>query len=218
MKRNFDSPLLGYRKRNTGEIKEMIESTWVGLDYKGDGIFDILADKFNPDKSNLELYSSKDIEFFMYEQTLANNYLNRFEDIAGINLDGKLVMLDAESSLSEFIANNTVNGVNPATNTFIGAFLYPDITGRNTILTNGNYNGYVEVEVGKSISVPIVFEYYLDNETVNNITKGIYFDLRDSLINEPQHYMVEITANYDYTSSGSILNSTTLLVDEATEE
>jgi len=218
MKRNFDSPLLGYRKRNTGEIKEMIESTWVGLDYKGDGIFDILADKFNPDKSNLELYSSKDIEFFIYEQTLANNYLNRFEDIAGINLDGKLVMLDAESSLSEFIANNTVNGVNPATNIFIGAFLYPDITGRNTILTNGNYNGYVEVEVGKSISVPIVFEYYLDNETVNNITKGIYFDLRDSLINEPQHYMVEITANYDYTSSGSILNSTTLLVDEATEE
>lgn len=218
MKRDFDSPLLGYRKRNTGEIKEMIESTWIGLDYQGDGTFNTLSDKFNPDKSNIELYSTRDIEFFLYEQNLSNNYINRFEDISGINLDGHLVMLDSESSISEFIANNTVNGVNPATNTFIGAFLYPDITGRNTILTNGNYNGYIEVEVGKSVSIPIVFEYYLDNETVNNITKGIYFDLRDSLVNEPQHYMVEITANYDYTSTGSILNSTTLLSDDASQE
>ena len=27
--------------------------------------------------------------------------------------------------------------------------------------------------------------------------------------------MIELTANYDYTATGSLLNSTTLLVDEA---
>ena len=218
MKRDFDSPLIGYRKRNTGEIKDIIEATWIGLDYQGGGMFNILQDSFNPGKTDLDLYREKDIDFFIYEPTLANNYLNRFEDISAINGDGNLVMLDNETSISEFIANNTVNGVNPATNTFVGAFLYPDIIGRNTILTNGSYNGYIEVEVGKSISIPIVFEFYLDNETLNKITKALYFDIRDSLVNEAQHFMVEITANYDYTSSGSILNSSSLLYDEATQE
>ena len=146
---------------------------------------------------------------------MRRNYLNRFEDISGLNKDGNEIFLDSETSISEFIANNNVNGVNPAVNTFIGAFLYPDITGRSTLLTSGGYNSYIEIEVGKSVSIPIVFEYYIDGEVLKKITKGLYFDIRDSLVNEPQHYMIELTANYDYTSTGSMLNSTTLLVDEA---
>lgn len=216
MKRDFDSPLIGYRKRNTGEIKAMVESTWIGLDYKGDGTFDQLHTSFNLDESTIKLYNNKSVDFFLYDNNLSNNYLNRFEDISGLNKDGNEIFLDSESSISEFIANNKVNGVNPGINTFVGAFLYPDISGRNTLLTDGGYNSYIEVEVGKSVSIPIVFEYYIDGETVKSITKGLYFDIRDSLVNEPQHYMIEITANYDYTSTGSLLNSTTLLVDEAT--
>ena len=151
----------------------------------------------------------------MYENNLSNNYLNRFEDISALNRDGNVIYLDAETSLSEFIAQNNVNGINPETNTFIGAFLYPDITGRSSILTEGGYNSSIEIEVGKSISVPIMMEYYIDGEHLNQITKALYFDLRDSLINEPQHFMLEVTANYDYSSTGSVLNSSTLLMDEA---
>ena len=217
MKRDFDSPLLGFRKRDTGEIKGMIESTWIGLDYKGNGTFDQLSASFNIDQSTIDMYKSKDIDFFIYENNLSNNYLNKFEDIVGINSDGNAVYLDDLTSISEFIADNIVNGVNPSTNSFIGAFLYPDILGRNTLLTEGNYNSFIEVEVGKSISIPVVFEYYLDGETVKTITKGLYFDLRDSLINDPQHYMVELTANYDYTATGSMLNSSSILIDNATE-
>lgn len=216
MKRDFDSPLLGYRKRNSGEIKAMIESTWIGLDYKGNGAFDQYRSSFNAEATNLELYKAKTIDFFLYENNLSNNYLNRFEDIAGLNKDGNIIYLDEQASISEFIINNKVNGINPSINTFVGAFLYPDITGRSTILTEGGYNSYIEIEVGKSISVPVIFEYYIDGEILKTITKGLYFDLRDSLVNDPQHYMVEITANYDYTSTGSLLNSSTLLVDEAT--
>lgn len=215
MKRDFDSPLLGFRKRQTGEIKSFMESTWIGLDYKGGGVFEQFKSSFNAEESNIEKYRNKDIDFFLYEKSLSNNYLNRFEDISGLNKDGNEIFLDSETSISEFIANNNVNGVNPAVNTFIGAFLYPDITGRSTLLTSGGYNSYIEIEVGKSVSIPIVFEYYIDGEVLKKITKGLYFDIRDSLVNEPQHYMIELTANYDYTSTGSMLNSTTLLVDEA---
>jgi flagellin-specific chaperone FliS len=81
MKRDFDSPLLGYRKRQTGEIKAMVESTWIGLDYQGGGIFNQLAASFNLDESQLELYKNKDIDYFVYSNTIDNNYLNRFEDI-----------------------------------------------------------------------------------------------------------------------------------------
>ena len=216
MKRDFDSPLLGFRKRDTGEIKGMIESTWIGLDYQGAGVFNQFSSKFNPDKSNIEMYKSKDIDFFMYENNLSNNYLNRFEDIVGIK-DGNAVYLDSETSISEFITNNIVNGVNPSTNTFIGAFLYPDITGRTSILTNGGENDFIEIEVGKSISIPIVFEYYIDGENIRSITKGLYFDLRDSLITDAKHYMLELTANYDYSSTGNVLNSSTILFDNVTE-
>ena len=215
MKRDFDSPLLGFRKRDSGEIKGIIESTWIGLDYKGNGVFDQLRTTYSLEESSTKLYKTKTIDFFMYENTLSNNYLNRFEDISGLNKDGNVVYLDYESSISEFILNNNVSGVNPATNTFVGAFLYPDITGRSSILTEGKYNSFIEIEVGKSVSIPITFEYYLDGETLKSVTKALYFDLRDSLINEPLHYMIELTANYDYTSTGSILNSSTLLVDEA---
>lgn len=215
MKRDFDSPLLGYRKRLTGEIKQYIESTWIGLDYKGNGVFEQYKSTFRPEDSNIEKYRDKDIDFFLYEKSLSNNYLNRFEDISGLNKDGNEIYLDSETSISEFIMNNNVSGLNPAVNTFIGAFLYPDITGRSSILTSGGYNAYIEIEVGKSISVPITFEYYIDGEVLKKITKGLYFDIRDSLVNDPQHYMVELTANYDYTATGSTLNSTTLLIDEA---
>ena len=215
MKRDYDSPLLGYRKRNTGEIKNFVQATWIGLDYKGEGVFNQLGDTLNAEGDLAQQYKNKNIEFFIYENNLSNNYLNRFEDISGVNKQGNTIYLDRESSISEFIAKNSVNGVNPGTATFTGAFLFPDIEGRSSILTNGGNNDYIEVEVGKSISIPITFEFYIDGETTSQITKALYFDLRDSLINEPVHYMIELTANYDYTSTGSLINST-MLIDEAT--
>ena len=214
MKKDYEQVLLGYRKRNTGEIKSYIESTWIGLDYKGNGVFEQYSDILNLDESTIDKYKNKGIDFFIYEKDLSNNYLTKFEDICGLNNLGNTIYLDKDSSISEFIARNTVNGVNPGTNTFIGAFLYPDITGRSSILTGGKYNDYIELESGKTISIPITFEYYIDGDYLKKVTKALYFDLRDSLVNEPLHYMIELTANYDYTSTGSLINATSL-VDEA---
>ena len=107
---------------------------------------------------------------------------------------------------------NILTGIRPTGNLHLGHYFGAT---RNWVLLQDEYNSYIEIEVGKSVSIPIVFEYYIDGEVLKKITKGLYFDIRDSLVNEPQHYMIELTANYDYTSTGSMLNSTTLLVDEA---
>ncbi len=40
-------------------------------------------------------------------------------------------------------------------------------------------DGYIEIEVGKSISILDVFQYFIDDEVIKSITKGLYFDLRD---------------------------------------
>lgn len=215
MKKDYSQMLLGYRKRNNGEIKNFVESTWIGLDYKGATTFEQLSSQMTLNDTNIEKYKNKGIDFFMYENTLSNNYLNRFEDICGVNRVGNTIYLDEESSISEFINVNNVLGSQPGTGTFLGAFLYPNIEGRKSILTEGNYNDACIIEPGQSVSIPLVLEYNIDGENISSITKAIYFDLRDSLIQEPKHYMVEVTANYDYTSTGNLINSASLF-DEVT--
>lgn len=218
IKKDFNQTLLGFRRRSSSDIT-VIGQSLVGLDFST-GVCEQLSAVSTTDtdeiKSAEEAYMSKDISFFKYLKDTTNNYIPRFEDICATDPDNNIIYLDYESSMSEFIANNTVNGLTFSAGAFVGAFLYPDIAGRKTILTDGNYNSYVELGVGKSISVPVMFEYYIDGETITKITKGLYFDLRDSLIQNPVHYMLEVTANYDYTSTGSLINNTSLSDEAAT--
>ena len=207
IRRNYSQALVGYRKRNEGEIRNIIDVTWVGLDYLGNGTFNQLSSTLSLEDTMTEKYSKKGADFFLYQQDYSNNYLTRFEDICGINELGSIVYLDDHTSISEFISLNTVNGITSGTGTFVGAFLYPDLLGRSNILTDGKYNSFVELETGKSLSIPITFEYSLDGEMLTEITKAIYFDLRDNLDQEPQHYMLEVTAHYDYSATGSLINA-----------
>ena len=63
------------------------------------------------------------------------------------------------------------------------------------------------MEVGESKVVPIVFEYYVDGTSMTKISKSLYFDIRNSLISNPKHYMIEVTGNYDYTATGDIYSN-----------
>lgn len=208
IRRDYSQALVAYRKRNEGEIRNIVDLTWVGLDFsEEDGTFTTLSSTLALEDTLTEQYSKKTPEWFIYEQDYSNNYLTKFEDICGTNDSGVVVFLDEQTALSEFISKNTVNGITAGTNTFVGAFLYPDLLAKTTILTNGTYNGYVELETGKSLSIPITFEYSLDGDLVNEITKALYFDLRDSYDQEPTHYMLEITAHYDFSSTGTMIGS-----------
>ena len=77
------------------------------------------------------------------------------------------------------------------------------------------------LDVGKSISVPLLFEYFLSSSETSSkseITKTIAFDLKTSLIRDIEHYMISITAKYDYTQSNSSIKGMGLqLNDELTE-
>ena len=73
------------------------------------------------------------------------------------------------------------------------------------------------LDVGKTLSIPILFEYYLtgniDTDT-NKITKTISFDIRPSLMHEAENYILSVTAKYDYSQINSSTNSNSLLDTE----
>ena len=46
-----------------------------------------------------------------------------------------------------------------------------------------------------------------DGTDMRKISKSLYFDIRNSLISNPKHYMIEVTGNYDYTATGDIYSN-----------
>lgn len=162
-------------------------------------------------------YTNKSDDWFIYKNSLYkgegtdNKYLMRFEDIQGTTSDQKSVFLDSNTSINNFFIRYKPEGFS-SVNNFNGAFLYPDLTNNNILMTEGGEKDCISIGVSKSITIPLVFEYYLDGSSINDtamtsITKSIYFDIRNSLISNPLHYMIEITGNYDFTATGDIYNN-----------
>lgn len=141
-----------------------------------------------------------------------NKFIMRYEDICGRNkTSDQLIYIDSSTSIVNFINTYKPNGFLQDTD-FAGAFLYPDIQSKASIITDGTNNDKVYIEEGESLTVPIVFEYYLDgkkSDTMDHtkVTKSLYFDLRNSLVKNPVHYMIEITGYYDTTSTGDMYNN-----------
>lgn len=148
---------------------------------------------------------------------LSNAYLMRYEDIVGTNKStGQMVYLDSQTSILSFITKYGPNRFNQDTEA-VGAFLYPNLMSRASILTDGGANDKVYIDKGEQLTIPVVFEYFLTNE--NSVTKSLYFDIRNSLIKNPMHYMIEVTGNYDFTSTGDMYSnfSNAELTDDVTE-
>lgn len=170
------------------------------------------------DKASVFFYKGRDIPSTVDNNGLAyvNNYVVRYEDIKGMSQSGDVVTLDSSTSLSTFnstygeynILDNFKNDSTAGSSItgYAGAFLYLDAIAKAQLLVDDFTENAKTVLAGNSISVPVKFEYYVEADTNDNgtVTKSLYFDIRNSLINEPIHYMVEVTGNYDFTSSGDI--------------
>ena len=78
-------------------------------------------------------------------------------------------------------------------------------------------NQYRVLEVGKSLSIPIIFEYFLDGEKLSSIMKTLAFDLRTSILQEPEHYILNVKAMYDYSQTNADLANNISLLDNLTE-
>ncbi len=133
---------------------------------------------------------------------ISNKYLLRYEDIMGTNkATGLPVYLDSQTSILSFITKYAPQGFTQDSDA-VGAFLYPNLLSRASILTDGDANDRVYIDKGEKLTIPITFEYFLTTDTNNTITKSLYFDIRNSLIKNPMHYMIEVTGNYDFTATG----------------
>ena len=81
----------------------------------------------------------------------------------------------------------------------------------------------MNIDVGKDVSIPITFEYCLNNTTGDNskpistITKSLYFALKDSLFVDAKNYLIELTVNNNYSSLNNYLDTVSLLQPEGTE-
>ena len=148
------------------------------------------------------------------ETKYLNQYILRYEDII-ITDNANSRYLDDQTSLTEVMnkvyysskgmgdANEKNSPSVSSTSQFVGGFLYPNLLSKAQILTSGGEQASKTIDMGSSLSIPIVFEYYVESGK-SAITKSLYFDLRNSLISDPLHYMIEVTGNYDYTTTGEI--------------
>ena len=168
------------------------------------------------------VYDNIPIEFYIYRNSIYNSdpqndyqnkFLMKYSDIQGENDNGKRIFLDEDTSIVNFLSNYILNRQNKdnrgfaQVSDFSGAFFYPNLVSGNQIITGGSEQSSKTIPVGESISIPIIFEYFLDGDKYTKITKSLYFDLRNSLISNPIHYMIQVTGNYDMTATGDVYSS-----------
>ena len=203
--------LLGYRSRS---INSMVtggkQQSWLTIDKVNgkENEFKVNTSEIILENDNFlnlnKIYSNLDINFFIpigYEYN-KNNYLLCYEHICKILPSGdaeQLIYLTENDSLLAFISgnnnsNNNINGINNISG-FVGGFFIPKLLTPNDLLCDKyTSNQYKEIQVGKSLTIPLIFEYFLDENT-NKITKTIAFDLKTSPIKNLDHYIISVTAN-----------------------
>ena len=140
--------------------------------------------------------------WYNYGLSNDNNWLMRYEDIVKVssnNENANYEYLTNNTTFRSFISSGGSIKNFSSQNSFVGGFVYPSLLSLDTILTSGEDKASKYIEVGESLSIPIEFEYYT-NSNSNSIVKSLYFDLRNSLIRDPYHYMIEFTGNYDMSS------------------
>ena len=207
---NNQQVLLGYRKRANNSTDSVSKIYWSCITINEENNMLSFNSGFTTTESINKIYESSTLNSFIYTNygstTSDNKYLMRYEDIKGMNKASQIVNLDDKTSIANFATNYQPTNFNVQSD-FNGAFLFPNILSKEQLLTEGGEKDSVFIEVGESKVLPIVFEYYVDGTDMTKISKSLYFDIRNSLISNPKHYMIEVTGNYDYTATGDIYSN-----------
>ena len=205
--------LLPYRNRNNSNL---YNSYWGFL--SKDENNNIIYDN-NTTHSYYSYSDIKDVYYYDNIDNSNNNYILKYEHLLNISLledNNTTAYLTNNISISEFIKNLSKSNLSY----YNGGFLIPEIISKNQILcSEKNRDQYTLLEVGKSISIPILFEYFLvptensNNSTNVSITKSLAFDIKPSLIRDPEHYILSVTAKYDYSQTLTSTQSYSKLID-----
>lgn len=230
---SYKQVLLGFRNRKgTANYVDVSTSSmkWRGISLE-DGVFKFVGElalvgnvNTVSDKSTESDYqkikNSKE-NWFIYPINSTNKFITRFEDIQGINRQEKIttpIFLDSSTNISTFISNYAPSDFKDV-DQYIGGFLYPDVMSKEMLMCENGEKGSRFIEVGESLSIPVVFEYFCTSGTPS-IQKSLYFDIRNSLVSNPKHFMIDVIGHNDYTSSSDIYtnNMNNIGQDDATDE
>ena len=166
------------------------------------------------ESDNVYNYNSID-KYFLYDNVdnSNNSYILKYEHFLNttLNNENDNRYLSNNVSLSDFIQGLSKSNVYE----YNGAFFIPELISRTQLLCDTiETNQYKIIDIGKSLSIPILYEYFLtgsDNVSNVQISKTLAFDLRPSLLKETDHYIITVTAKYDYSQiTASIQNNVSL--------
>ena len=158
--------------------------------------------------------ANNDFKTYLYSNVddSYNNYILKYENIKSLK-NSKSTYLSSNISLSNFIKNTNKTSVNY----YNGAFFIPELLSKSQILCDvKGKEQYKTLEVGNTLTIPLLFEYFLmpDDESTNvSISKSLAFDIKSSLIKDPEHYILTITAKYDYSQTLSATQSFQASID-----
>lgn len=180
---------------------------WNTIEADGD---ELTFKSFNePENFNINNYKYK------IDETVDNNFVLKYENIyiAG----DKPTYLTQNDSISRFCEK--ISAISPSS--LNGGVLIPQLANNTQLLCNSNNNRnmrnqYYKLDVAKSISIPVIFEYYLDGEGDNgqSVTKSLCFDIKTSLLQTPINYIMHISAEYNRTTDTQNLTNITSLKDK----
>ena len=207
---NNKQVLLGYRSRSNNVSFINSDISWQGVIYDK-GIYKVqsLSTDYNTDENLVkDVYNNMNEKFFLPIPVAGgslyfdNNYLLCYEHICKKVIEEGIesnIFLTPADSLSLFIQNSSTNGFTSLSD-FCGGFFIPKLlTNTDLLCDRFEKNQFKDLAIGKSISIPLIFEYYLSDK-LKSISKTIAFDLKTSTIKDPDHFVINVKANYKLTS------------------
>lgn len=141
-----------------------------------------------------DVVNEYDPQNFKYKIDENNNkYILKYEHIF-INESGTKIYLTEKDSLSAFCSRGNLNSSD-----LNGAILIPQLDNNTQLLCNSKQqlkNQFYKLDVGKTIAIPVIYEYYIDGSTIDSVQKTLCFDIKTSLMQSPVNYVVNIKSEY----------------------
>ena len=185
---NNQQMLLGFRDRDLSNGL----LTWQELTIQFDDTPSVIYSEDN--LSNVDnLYNSDDVSRFVYK-----NSIMKYEHIQYIPKDDDSVIkyFDSDTSITYELSeglNGLQNNYFNTINDLYGMFLIPNLLNKSQIICDTDKNNqYKKLNVGESISIPILCEYFINNQENKDIYKTIAFSLQTSLTKDIDNYIFKI--------------------------
>ena len=209
---NNSQLLLGFRNR----YAEKEQNTWGEITFtqttSSDNNVNIIASPVsNISNNTINSFENKEtgLSKFIYVPNKQNNtsLILKYEHLKYVGEDkngnSQNVYITTETSITDIYKEQTLNGFN--IDELNGAFLIPNLLSASQIICDNELNNqYKKLNVGESLTIPILFEYYLSDSSINtSIIKTLAFDLRPSLTRQLDNYIFRIIISNNVTDNNS---------------